>query len=203
MEFVKVGKNYLIKNRETDLIDSIDMNLNYSYTATKDANIKYKYRIVGVLGAYYTSNGIEQRIWEREYELKPMTEATAQGKEIKLNEHINIDVDTYNRLLNEYTEEKKELLEKIKILEEKEINIKNIKYNFKQFEERIKSLINEYNSDNFVLTKDIITKLISRIEVGYKKKVLSKTIREILDKELDNCIGIKKQFIKDMVLYMI
>ncbi len=90
-----------------------------------------------------------------------------------------IDVDTYNRLLNEYTEEKKELLEKIKILEEKEINIKNIKYNFKQFEERIKSLINEYNSDNFVLTKDIITKLISRIEVGYKKKVLNKTTREI------------------------
>ena len=97
--------------------------------------------------------------------------------EDKINDKV--DIDTYNRLFNEYTEEKKELLEKIEIIEEREINIRNIKYNFKEFEEKVKSIINEYSSENFTLTKEIITKLISRIEVGYKKKVLNKTTREI------------------------
>ena len=87
-----MGKVYV-----TDLIDSIDMNLRYSYNATEDANIKYQYRIVGILGAYYTSNGSEQKVWEKEYELKPMVEATTNGKEIKLSELVNIDLDSYNK----------------------------------------------------------------------------------------------------------
>ena len=95
-----MGKIYV-----TDLIDSIDMNLNYSYTATKDADIKYQYKIVGILGAYYTNNGVEEKVWEKEYELKPITEAIAKGKNIRICELINIDLDSYNNEIVNFEKE--------------------------------------------------------------------------------------------------
>ena len=99
-KILPMGKVYV-----TDLIDSIDMNLNYEYTATEDANIKYQYRIVGLLGAYYTSNGTEQKVWEKEYELKPMIESVTKGKEVKISELINIDLDTYNNEIESFEKE--------------------------------------------------------------------------------------------------
>lgn len=99
-KILPMGKVYV-----TDLIDSIDMNLNYEYTATEDANIKYQYRIVGLLGAYYTSNGTEQKVWEKEYELKPMIESVTKGKEFKISELINIDLDTYNNEIESFEKE--------------------------------------------------------------------------------------------------
>ena len=99
-KILPMGKVYV-----TDLIDSIDMNLNYEYTATEDAKIKYQYRIVGLLGAYYTSNGTEQKVWEKEYELKPMIESVTKGKEFKISELINIDLDTYNNEIESFEKE--------------------------------------------------------------------------------------------------
>lgn len=99
-KILPMGKIYV-----TDLIDSIDMNLNYSYTATKDADIKYQYKIVGILGAYYTNNGVEEKVWEKEYELKPITEAIAKGKNIRISELINIDLDSYNNEIVNFEKE--------------------------------------------------------------------------------------------------
>lgn len=101
---VNVKKNDFIKDKTlpmgqvyiTDLIDSIDMNLNYLYEATENAEIKYSYSIVEVLEATYTKNGTKQKVWEEEFEVKPLVQNISTGKSIEVNEAIKIDIEKYN-----------------------------------------------------------------------------------------------------------
>ena len=96
-ETLPMGKVYV-----TELIDSIDMNLKYLYEATEDANIKYNYSIVGVLEAQYSIEGVNHTVWEKEYELKPITENSITGKNIEINESINIDLEKYNDEISKF-----------------------------------------------------------------------------------------------------
>ena len=50
----------------TDLIDNINLNLNYEYLADKKTNIKCTYSITGKMQAVYVKNNEEQKIWEKE-----------------------------------------------------------------------------------------------------------------------------------------
>lgn len=96
-ENLPMGKVYV-----TELIDSIDMNLKYLYEATEDANINYNYSIVGVLEAKYSIDGVYHTVWEKEYELKPLTENNTTGKKVEINESINIDLEKYNEDISKF-----------------------------------------------------------------------------------------------------
>ena len=96
-ESLPMGKVYV-----TELIDSIDMNLKYLYEATEDANIKYNYSIVGVIQAQYSIDGVSHTVWEKEYELKPLVENNTTGKNIEINESINIDLEKYNEEISKF-----------------------------------------------------------------------------------------------------
>lgn len=107
---VNIKKNDFIKDKTlpmgqvyiTDLIDSIDMNLNYLYEATENAEIKYSYSIVEVLEATYTKNGIKQKVWEEEFELKPLVRNISTEKNIEVNETIKIDLEKYNNKIYKF-----------------------------------------------------------------------------------------------------
>lgn len=109
---VNIKKNDFIKDKTlpmeqvyiTDLIDSIDMNLNYLYEATENAELKYSYSIVEVLEATYTKNSVKQKVWEEEFEIKPLVESTSTGKSIAINESINIDLEKYNNKIYKFEE---------------------------------------------------------------------------------------------------
>lgn len=151
----------------TDLIDSIDMNLDYLYTATEDANIKYQYRIVGVLSSYYTADGIDQRVWEKEYELKPIAEATAQGKEVKINESIKIDLPSYNKEVANFEKEfgmalKSNLLIKMEVSMVSEVGdikvdnnyLSNIQIGLGQKTTQIKGDLQDIKSDKVTIKQE-------------------------------------------------
>ena len=163
-----MGKVYV-----TDLIDSIDMNLNYSYKATEDANIKYKYKIVGVLGAYYTSNGVEQRVWEKEYELKQMSEEVlTTGKEIKINELVNVKLDSYNKEIASFEKEfgmplKSNLLIQMEVFMDSKVD--DIKFDnnyFTNIQIGLGGKTTQVQGDLQEVEKDIIKQEYTRIETG-------------------------------------
>ena len=80
----------------TELIDSINMNLNYYYKASRVSNLTYTYSIIGILQADYTKEGVKQRVWEKEYIIKPETEGNSKNSLIEINESVDIDINKYN-----------------------------------------------------------------------------------------------------------
>ena len=149
------------------------MNLNYSYKATEDANIKYKYKIVGVLGAYYTSNGVEQRVWEKEYELKQMSEEVlTKGKEIKINELVNVKLDSYNKEIASFEKEfgmplKSNLLIQMEVFMDSKVD--DIKFDnnyFTNIQIGLGGKTTQVQGDLQEVEKDIIKQEYTRIETG-------------------------------------
>ena len=51
----------------TQLIDTIDFDINYNYNGDKVSNIKYNYSVIGKLEATYNRENEEQKIYFNEY----------------------------------------------------------------------------------------------------------------------------------------
>lgn len=90
-----------------------------------------------------------------------------------------IDDSTYQELLKEYVNEKKELSDKVSIIKIDNNNISDKLKNFKKLEEEINSIFKGKDVKNLELTNKLVNDLISRIEVGYKEKVKGKITRKI------------------------
>lgn len=86
----------------TDLIDNIKLNLNYSYIASSDSTINYKYSINGKLAAVYTRDGEEQKILEKNYKLLEERKKSSEGKEINIAEVLSLDLQEQNKLIKDF-----------------------------------------------------------------------------------------------------
>lgn len=86
-----MGKTYV-----TNLIDKVNMHFDYSYEASKYTELTYTYSIVGVLNGTYSKDGIQQKVWEKEYVLLENTENKKTNSTISIKENIPIDVNSYN-----------------------------------------------------------------------------------------------------------
>lgn len=86
----------------TDLIDNIDINLNYSYYSEIQSEINYKYKIVGKLEAIYTRDGIEQKIWQKDNIILDEKNEYSNGNQIKINENIILDLKEKNDLVKDF-----------------------------------------------------------------------------------------------------
>lgn len=80
----------------SDLIDSLDMKINYEYTGTKDSSINYNYKIDAIISANYSQSGENYEVWNKTYNLKEVNDQTAQ-KNIKIEEQIDLDYQKYNQ----------------------------------------------------------------------------------------------------------
>lgn len=89
----------------TDLIDNVNMNLNYIYESSNDSTINYNYQIVGKLSAVYTKDGIEYKIWEKEDILKPLVADAKVANAININENIILDLKPHNALVREFEDQ--------------------------------------------------------------------------------------------------
>ena len=89
----------------TDLIDNIDLNLNYEYLGNKNSNLKYSYSVVGKMQAFYNKNGEEQKIWDKEETLLNEKNGEVSGDKIKVNEHLILDLKDKNELLNDFKQQ--------------------------------------------------------------------------------------------------
>lgn len=89
----------------TKLIEDMDLNFNYTYEGNKETEIKYKYKILGQLNAVYTKDGIEQKVWQKEYTLMDEKTDSKTTNKIDINENIKLDLKNLNKLVNDFETE--------------------------------------------------------------------------------------------------
>lgn len=80
----------------SDLVNSLDMKMDYKYTASEKTNMIYNYKIDAILGASYTDNGQSYVVWNKTYNLKTSDEMKTDG-DISINEDVNIDYNKYHQ----------------------------------------------------------------------------------------------------------
>lgn len=91
-----MGQTYV-----TDLLKSMDVDINYKYEASKKTNIKYTYNITATIGASYTDDGKEYKVWEKKYTLLEDKTGESNG-DFSINEKINVDLQKYNKEVNDF-----------------------------------------------------------------------------------------------------
>ena len=84
------GQTYI-----SDLIDSIDMELDYKYSGSTSTLINYDYKIDAVLGASYTNDGEELSVWNKTYNIKTV-DSQQSNDDISIKEKIDVDFKKYN-----------------------------------------------------------------------------------------------------------
>lgn len=89
----------------TDLIDNIKINLNYEYLADKETEVKYNYSIIGKMQAFYTKDGEEQKIWDKEETLLDEKNFDNVSNNITINEILLLDLKDKNDLINSFKQQ--------------------------------------------------------------------------------------------------
>ena len=93
------------KNYVTDLIDNLELNLNYNYEGSLESDISYKYKIVGKINGVYSKDGEEVNVWEKEYTLKDETSNSKKSNNINIKEKLNLNLSEQNALVKEFQDE--------------------------------------------------------------------------------------------------
>lgn len=94
---LEMGKVYV-----TDLIEAINLNLNYTYAGSSASDIEYKYRVSGKLQAAYTKDSEEQRVWEKDYVLVEEASGRDTSEKIRIEQPINLDLREQNDLVKKF-----------------------------------------------------------------------------------------------------
>lgn len=111
---VNLIENEYIKNTEitdktlayvTDLIDTIDLDLNYEYLADKESNLKYTYSIIGRMQVVYTKDGETQKILDESEILLEEKELQQNTEKISINEKLKLDLKEKNELLAQFKQQ--------------------------------------------------------------------------------------------------
>ena len=89
----------------TNLIENIDLNLNYKFNADKESDIDYTYQIKGIIKGVYTKNDKEQEVIEREYILREPVTANVNNKKIDIKENLILDLKEKIILINDFEKE--------------------------------------------------------------------------------------------------
>ena len=89
----------------TDLIKNINLDLNYEYSANRNSKVYCTYSVVGLMQAFYTKNGEEQKIWEKQDVLLPEKNMEEASDTIKVNEILSLDLRDKNKLINEFKQQ--------------------------------------------------------------------------------------------------
>jgi len=90
------------KNYITDLIDNINLDLNYDYVGSTESKIEYTYKIIGQLNGVYTTDNEEMKIWEKEYVLKDEMSNTETSDHISISESLALNLSEQNDLVKSF-----------------------------------------------------------------------------------------------------
>ena len=89
----------------TDLIENINLDLNYKYTANTSSDLNYTYWIEGKMQVVYTKDGEEQKIWEKSENLLKEKSDKTTGDNLTINEKLVLDLKEKNKILNEFKQQ--------------------------------------------------------------------------------------------------
>ncbi len=98
-----LGMNYVAY--VTDLIDNIDLNINYEYSGNKTSKITCKYKVTGKLEGVYTRDGEEQKIWEEQEVLIDENTKDINGNKVIIDQPLNLNLSDKNQLVKNFEQE--------------------------------------------------------------------------------------------------
>jgi len=105
----KYMQNSDVENKKlayvTDLIDNIDLDLNYEYLGNKQSNLKCTYSVVGRMQVSYSKDGDSQKIWDKEEILLNEKSNDLSGEKLDIKEHLVLDLKDKNALLNDFKQQ--------------------------------------------------------------------------------------------------
>lgn len=89
----------------TDLIENINININYIHDSNQKSIKEYTYTIKGIIKGVYTRDNEEQGILEKEYILKEPTTLQIEKEDIIINEKLILDLTEENDLIHEFEQD--------------------------------------------------------------------------------------------------
>ena len=89
----------------TDLIDNIDLYLNYEYIGNKQSNLKCTYSVVGRMQVSYSKDGETQKIWDKEEIIQAEKNKDVTGEKLDIKEQLVLDLKDKNTLLNDFKQQ--------------------------------------------------------------------------------------------------
>ena len=88
----------------SDLIENLEMNINYKYNSSEGSKVKYNYRIDAQISGSHSDDGILYEVWNKTYNLKEVNnEVTNQN--ISINEDILVDFQKYHEEVKNFKQE--------------------------------------------------------------------------------------------------
>ena len=91
----------------TNLIKDIDINYDYKFSnnGRKNENITYRYNVIGKLYGYYSKDGEEQKIIEKDYTIVDLKENTVNANSFSIREDFKVNLEEQNALINKFKQE--------------------------------------------------------------------------------------------------
>jgi len=89
----------------SELIKDININYNFDYSATKSADIKLKYKILGTINGTYqgsSANSEQGSVWSKEYVLSDTIEKNYNSKNFFINHNIVLDFPKYKKEVEDF-----------------------------------------------------------------------------------------------------
>lgn len=118
--YIEMGKQYT-----AELIDYIDIDLNYLFNGSAMTNMNYSYDITAtIIGEYENSNSGKTELWTKEYRLlETQNKSVYDTTLFDINQNIKIKYDDYKKQVDDFNS-------KFDLSIDAYLNIKlNIKYN--------------------------------------------------------------------------
>ena len=93
------GQTYI-----SDLVSSLDVNLNYVYSdlSENEIPVKYNYKIDAIMKATYEANDKEYEVLNKVENLKTVQEQEATSKNLIINDSVNVVYSKYHEILKEF-----------------------------------------------------------------------------------------------------
>ena len=99
--YMGMNKQYI-----ASLIDRIEVNAKYNLETTKDVEYTYKYEVIATAkGIYAEADGKANDVWSKVYQIAPVETKTGTGKAINIDKTVNLDYNTYNKILTDFRNE--------------------------------------------------------------------------------------------------
>ncbi|MBR2840355.1 MAG: DUF5305 domain-containing protein [Bacilli bacterium] len=99
--YMGMNKSYI-----ASLIDHLEVDAKYNFKSTEEIDYTYNYSIVATArGMAEDSDGKDVDVWSKEYPLVNLESNSGSGSEFSIAKTVNIDYNTYNRVLTSFREQ--------------------------------------------------------------------------------------------------
>ena len=167
------GKVYI-----TEFIKSINLALNYAYSAEKPADIKGNSEVIAVMEGFTDGDKDTKSIWKKTFSLVPKKDFKAQEKSFSIAEDVSLNLEDYNAIANKIIQDSK-VGSQVRLSVFMNVNLKAETHKG-VIEEKVSPMITIPLNTNFIeITKDQIVERpgaieeTEKIQIPVNKKIIA------------------------------